>query len=104
MPQYRRLALGHTRAVVLLMETNRQAVRRAALAFPSWGMILLNDGSALTACCVPGHRCLAVYMHVDDFGCLCVEQVRFKFERLAFFVKYYACAMVKTYIGFQLRS
>ena len=60
-----------------------------------------------------GHRCVAVYIHVDDFGCMSVSsahsetfalQVRIELERLGFLVKYTPCSEVDTYISLQLRS
>ena len=105
--------MGHTHAVFILMEINKRAIRRVALQFPTWRVVILNDRAAVDEGCVVQHRCLAVYLHVDDFGVMGVssvhcevlaEAIRADLQRLGFHVKLTPSDKVERYIGLQLES
>ena len=111
-PQYRRLPMGHTHSVFLLMTMNKAAVRAAAAEFPHWRVLLLNDTESLDSGCDIDHRTLAVYIHVDDFGVISVSTevcqifalaIRRHLEATGFHVKYTPCSEVTRYIGLELR-
>ena len=96
-PQSRRLPMGHTHSVFLLMSINRVCIDKAIAYFKDWRIVFFNDEDVFNTGCRLGPKTLAIYLHVDDFGI--IGTVAWACELLA----QHICMELKN-IGFDSRS
>ena len=112
-PQYRRLPMGHTHSVFLLMSINRVCIDKAIAYFKDSRIVFLNDEDVLNTGCRLGPKTLAIYLHLDDFGIigtvawaceLLAQRIRMELENIGFDVKFTPCKDVDGYVGLELQS
>ncbi len=116
-PQYRRLGMGHTHAVFILMRVNRVAIDRTisrleATATPM-KVHVLHDSRVLQRGVELDNDTVAVYMHVDDIGAISatrhnsdkvMHMLAEELEEIGFQLTTAVAGTVQRYVGLRPRS